>query len=93
MLDTDGVFALNEDILCIYADLDSLIERAGLSDQELLTVKLLMKGYIISDIADHYGKARQTFEILEKRAIKKIVKQNNANWEETTGARLDDGEW
>ena len=93
MLDTDGVFALNEDILCIYADLDSLIEKAGLSDQELLTVKLLMKGYIISDIADHYGKARQTFEILEKRAIKKIVKQNNANWEETTGARLDDGEW
>lgn len=93
MLDTDGVFALNEDILCIYADLDSLIEKAGLSDQELLTVKLLMKGYIISDIADHYGKARQTFETLEKRAIKKIVKQNNANWEETTGARLDDGEW
>jgi len=93
VLDTDGVFALNEDILCIYADLDSLIEKAGLSDQELLTVKLLMKGYIISDIADHYGKARQTFEILEKRAIKKIVKQNNANWEETTGARLDDGEW
>lgn len=93
MLDTDGVFALNEDILCLYADLDSLIEKAGLSDQELLTVKLLMKGYIISDIADHYGKARQTFEILEKRAIKKIVKQNNANWEETTGARLDDGEW
>ena len=93
MLDTDGVFALNEDILCIYADLDSLIEKAGLSDQELLTVKLLMKGYIISDIADHYGKARQTFEILEKRAIKKIVKQNNADWEETTGARLDDGEW
>ena len=93
MLDTDGVFALNEDILCIYADLDSLIERAGLSDQEMLTVKLLMKGYIISDIADHYGKTRQTFEILEKRAIKKIVKQNNADWEETTGARLDDGEW
>ena len=93
MLDTDGVFALNEDILCLYADLDSLIERAGLSDQELLTVKLLMKGYIISDIADHHGKARQTFEILEKRAIKKIVKRNNADWEETTGARLDDGEW
>lgn len=93
MLDTDGVFALNEDILCLYADLDSLIERAGLSDQELLTVKLLMQGYMLSDIADHYGKARQTFEILEKRAIKKIVKRNNADWEETTGARLDDGEW
>lgn len=93
VLTTDGVFALNEDVLCIYADLDSLIERCGLSDQERLTVDLLMKGYIISDIAEYYGKSRQNFEILEKRAIKKIVKQNNADWEECTGARLDDGEW
>lgn len=93
MLDTDGVFALNEDILCLYADLDSLIEKAGLSDQELLTVKLLMQGYMLSDIADHYGKSKQNFDILFRRAVKKIVKQNNADWEETTGARLDDGEW
>lgn len=93
MLATDGVFPLNEDIICIYADLDSLIERAGLSNQERLTVDLMMKGYILSDIAEHYGKARQTFEILFKRAVKKIVKRNNADWEACTGARLDDGEW
>ena len=53
VLTTDGVFALNEDILCIYADLDSLIMRCGLSDQERLTVDLLMKGYVLADIADH----------------------------------------
>lgn len=93
VLATEGVFALNEDVLCIYADLDSLIDRAGLSEQELLTVKLLMKGYALADIADHYGKSRQNFDILLKRAVKKIVKQNNADWEETTGGRLDDGEW
>ena len=93
MLTTDGVFALNEDVLCIYADLDSLIERCGLSDQERLIVDLMMKGYLLTDIAEHYGKTRQTFETLLKRAIKKIVKQNNADWEETTGGRIDDGEW
>jgi DNA-binding CsgD family transcriptional regulator len=87
------VFALNEDVLCVYADLDSLIEKAGLSDQELLTVNLLMKGYTLTDIADHYGKSRQNFDILLKRAIKKIVKQNNADWESYTGGRIDDGEW
>lgn len=93
VLTTDGVFALNEDVLCVYADLDSLIARAGLSDQERLTVDLLMKGYVLSDIAEHYGKSRQNFEILLKRACKKIVKRNNADWEECTGGRIDDGEW
>lgn len=93
VLTTDGVFSLNEDILCIYADLDSLIERSGLSEQERLTVDLLMKGYVLSDIADHYGKSRQNFEIMLKRAVKKIVKRNNADWEEYTGGRIDDGEW
>lgn len=91
-LTTDGVFALNEDILCIYADLDSLIERAGLSDQELLTLQWLMKGYSLRDIADHYGKSRQNFDILLKRAVKKIVKRNDTDWEECTGGRIDDGE-
>lgn len=77
----------------MYADLDSLIERAGLSEQERLTVDLLMRGYSLPDIAEHYGKTRQNFEILLRRAVKKIVKRNNMDWEESTGARLDDGEW
>ena len=88
-LATDGVFALNEDVLCIYADLDSLIERADLSDNERLTVDLMMKGYIISDIAEHYGKSRQNFEILLKRAIKKIVKRNNDDWAECVGLKSE----
>lgn len=90
MLDTDGVFALNEDVLCIYADLDSLIDRAELSDAEKTTIKYMMQGYALTDIAEHFGKTRQSFEILFKRAVKKIVKRNNADWEECTGARLDD---
>ena len=93
VLTTDGVFALNEDVVCIYADLDSLIDRCGLSEQERLTVDLLMKGYMLSDIADHYGKSLQNFQILLKRAVKKIVKQNNTDWEACTGGRLDDGKW
>ena len=52
-MNTDGVFALNEDVICIYADLDSLIQRAGLSKQEQLTVDLLMNGYTLTDIAEH----------------------------------------
>lgn len=82
---------MNEDIICIYADLDSLIERAGLSDGERITIDLMMKGYILSDIAEHFGKTWSNFDILFRRAVKKIVKQNNEDWEACLGARLDDG--
>lgn len=84
------MFALNEDVICIYADLDSLIERADLSPMEMDTVVYLMKGYSLPDIAFHFGKTRQLFEIIFKRAVKKIVKRNNADWEEYTGGRIDD---
>ena len=57
---------------------------------ERMTVNYLMQGYILADIADHFGKTRQSLEILFKRAVKKIVKRNNSDWEECTGARIDD---
>lgn len=84
------MFALNEDALCIYADLDRLIGKADLSPLEQKTIEFLMYGYTISDIAENFGKSRQLYEILLKRAIKKIVKANNVEWEEYTGGRLDD---
>jgi len=84
------VFALNEDIICIYVDLDDLIERTDLSPTERATIQYLMKGYSLPDIAYHFGKTRQTFEILFKRAVKKIVKRNEMDWEEFTGGRIDD---
>ncbi len=90
MLTTDGVFALNEDVLCVYADLDRLIGKADLSPLEQKTVEFLMYGYSIPDIADNFGKSRQLYEILLKRAVKKIVKANNTEWEEYTGGRIDD---
>ena len=91
MLTTDGVFALNEDVLCVYADLDRLIEKADLSPLEQKTVGYLMYGYSIKDIADNFGKSRQLYEILLKRAVKKIVRMNNIEWEEYTGGRINDG--
>lgn len=89
-LETDGVFSLNEDVLCVYADLDSLIERTDLSPMERETVMYLMKGYTLPDIAYHFGKTRQMYEVIFKRAVKKIVKRNDADWEEYTGGRIDD---
>ena len=49
-----------------------------------------MYGYSIPDIAANFGKSRQLYEILLKRAVKKIVKMNDTEWEEYTGGRIDD---
>lgn len=90
MLVSDGVFALNEDALCIYADLDRLIEKANLSPLERKTVEFVMYGYSIKDIAENFGKSRQLYNILLKRAVKKIVRENNLEWESWSGGRIDD---
>lgn len=84
------MFPLNEDVLCLYADLDSLIERCGLSGAEHDTLKFVMDGYSLADIAEQCGKARQTVEIFFNRAVKKIVRQNNADWEKTHHAVIED---
>lgn len=89
-ISTDGVFALSEDIICTYVDLDSLIARTDMSPLERETIKYLMQGYSLPDIADKYCKSRQQFEILFKRAVSKIVKTNNADWEKWSGGRIDD---
>ena len=77
-------------MICIYTDLDSLIKRADLSPMERNIVQYLMKGYGLADIAFHFGQARQSFESYFRRAVKKIVKQNTADWEAHTGGRIDD---
>ena len=74
----------------MYADLDRLIGHAELSPLESKTVEYLMYGYSIKDIAENFGKSRQLYEILLRRAVKKIVKANNAEWEAYTGGRIDD---
>lgn len=83
------MFPLNEDVLCTYVSLDSLIERAELSGAERATIKLMMQGYSLADIAEHYGRTRQNFDILFRRAVKKIVQRNNDDWMEVH-ARKDD---
>lgn len=61
-----------------------------MSDWEEIVVGWVMRGYTIVDIAEHYGKTRQSFETLFKRAVKKVVRANNREWEECTGGRIDD---
>lgn len=81
VLGENGAFPMQDDVVCIYTDLDRLIQNAGLSPLEDQVVGFLMEGYTLSDIADHLGHARQTAGVVLDRAVDKIVAANNAQWE------------
>ena len=76
------MFPLEEDVICTYLDLDSLIDGGGLSDAEKDIVQYVMQGYSISDVAEYLGQARQTADTVFDRAVEKVVAENNRRWTE-----------
>lgn len=88
---SDGVPVVLDDVVCTYADLDTLIDTCGLSASERFTVGELMKGYGFTDIAEEFGGERQTYYTLFKRAVEKIVSANNLHWEEVYADRAARG--
>lgn len=80
VLSTEGVFPLEDDVLCTYIDLDVLIEACGLSQMEQKIVDWLMQGYGLTDIAEVLGYVRQTADTMFDRAVEKIVSENNRRW-------------
>lgn len=69
-----------EDRICVYADLDKLLNETPLSEKERLTVYELMNGYSISDIARYYNGIPQTYEKFFVRAVEKIAEQEKKSW-------------
>lgn len=80
---TQGVTPMSEPIICAYIDLDRLVETCGLSKAEMRVVKYLMRGYCLSDIAEHMDVTRATVATWFGRAVGKIVRQNNKNWKDS----------
>lgn len=77
---TTGVCEVLEPILCLYIDLDGLIERCGLSAQQMDIVLLIMAGYTVGDIAEIWGKPHQQVVLQYQRAVQKITRQNDIEW-------------
>ena len=82
-LESNGVVPFSEPVLVTYIDLDRLIGEANLTRAEMRIIYFLMDGYSISDIAQRYGKARQTIDVLVVRAVNKICEADRRRWEET----------
>lgn len=66
----------------MYIDLERLIELCRFSPRETQVIDDLMYGYTSADIADRIGVARQTVDVIFKRAVRKIVEANGKHWYE-----------
>lgn len=77
-----------EDRICVYADLDRLLNEAPLSEKERITVYELMNGYSIADIASYYNGIPQTYEKFFTRALEKLAEQEKKSWIEFYNAGL-----
>ena len=72
--------SLKEDVICIYADLDRLIEKARLNDIQKEFIELYMKGYTEKDIAEIHNRKEVTVNSTINSACKKIVEANFESW-------------
>lgn len=83
---SNGTPSFDEDIICLYIDLDAAIAKCGLSDVQLMIVTELMKGYTASDIAENCFPEAVTQHLVTAhltKAVHKITgwaRANNAEW-------------
>jgi DNA-directed RNA polymerase specialized sigma24 family protein len=78
---------LRETVRDTYIDLDQLICRCGLSETQHRVISLLMQGASLTDIAELDGCTVGTVNIHLRRAIEKIVRENNENWGRVYGKK------
>lgn len=74
-------YRLQETMLCLYASLDMLIANtAGLTDKEREILRWYMDGYAAEEISELCGTSRQAVSKMMHNAVRKLVRQNAANW-------------
>lgn len=81
MFAASGALPISEPVLVTYIDLDRLIATCGLSTLQRQVVDLLMEGYGIRDIAERLATTEKACNVHLSRAVSKIARKNNANWE------------
>lgn len=77
---SDDVRVFKEPIEVIYIDLDNLIKKTKLSDNQKMVIDLLMKGYTVKDISEIKNKSLNAVTSLFEIAIRKLKEQNDYDW-------------
>ncbi len=76
------MFEFNQELICLYASLDKIIERLNLNSREKKLIELIFEGNKISDIVNvkSYGYAKKTAYRIFNKIVEKIIKENHDDW-------------
>ncbi len=71
---------ISEDLICLYADLDNLIDKANFNENQNKVLNMYMYGHSEEDIADLLGVERQSVNGVIDNMCNLLCKVNYQNW-------------
>ena len=71
---------MSDDVICLYADLDNLIQKANFNDYQCKVLDLYVCGYIESDIAEELGVEMQSINRLIDNMCEVLCELNYQSW-------------
>lgn len=80
-LDSNGdLCGLSDDVICIYADLDNLINKANFNDNQSKVLNMYMYGNTESDIAELLNVEQQSVNSVIDRMCEVLCELNYQDW-------------
>jgi DNA-binding CsgD family transcriptional regulator len=76
-VDTGGI---NEELVCLYADLDRMIERCNFTKRQKEILDLYMMGYNEQDISEELNLRPDVVEGIIRSICRKIKRENDLAW-------------
>jgi len=84
---------VNQEIVVLFSDLDILIEKAKLIDNQSALVKLLGSGLMVEDIAELLMVETRRIDRSVDKICRKIIEQNNMEWLRWVHMNYIESEW
>lgn len=73
-------FEFNQELICLYASLDVIIDRIKLRDKDKDFLRLIFEGNTIGDIIEDHKYPRRTAYRMLDRIVEKITDDNDEAW-------------
>jgi uncharacterized protein YerC len=71
---------INQELVCLYVDLDETIKQCMFSESQIALLKMLMNGYDFLDIQEYIGIPTKKIRRVFNSMCKQILDQGFSNW-------------
>lgn len=73
-------YEFNQELIVLYASIDSILETIKIKDRDKELLKLLKDGHDMSDIIKYFGYPKKTAYRILNRVTNKVVNENFERW-------------